>query len=102
MECPKRIHLIENESDVNDIPHDPKEKEVATKTEELKIYHAVEDESLMTITNTPSATENKWLRDNIFRPKGTVNGKECIVIIYGGSCQNIISQALVDRLQLKV
>lgn len=77
MECSKRINLIENESDVN---------ESAAETEELEIYHAVEGESLMIITDTPLATENKWLRDNIFRSKGTVNGQECTIVIDGGSC----------------
>ena len=86
MECSKRINLIENESDVNDIPYDPKEKEVAAEIEELEIYHAVEGESLMIITDTPLDTENKWLRDNIFCSKGTVNGQECTIVIDGGSC----------------
>ena len=67
MECPKRIHLIENECDVKDIPDDPKEKAVAAETDELEIYHAVEGESLMVIKETTSTTEKKWLRDNIFR-----------------------------------
>ena len=59
-------------------------------------------ESLMFIKETTSTTEAKWLRDSIFHSKGTVNGQECTVVIDGGSCQNIISQALVDRLKLKV
>ena len=33
MECPKCIYLIENESDVKDIPDDPKEKEAEATTE---------------------------------------------------------------------
>ena len=44
----------------------------------------------------------KRLRNNIFHSTGTVNDQACIVVIDGGSCENIISQALVDRLQLKV
>ena len=56
----------------------------------------------MVITDTPLITEKKWLRANIFRSKGTVKGQECMVVIDGGSSQNIISQALMDRLQLKV
>ena len=56
----------------------------------------------MVIKETTSTTEKKWLRDNIFRSKGTINGQECTVVIDGGSCKNIIPQALVDQLQLKV
>ena len=59
-------------------------------------------DSLMVVTDTPLITEKKWLRETIFRSKGTVKGQECTVVIDGGSSQNIISQALVDRLQLKV
>ena len=102
MECPKHIHLIENESDENGTPDDPKEKEAKAETKELEIYHAVEGESLMVIKETTSATEKKSLRNNFFRSKGTVNGQACIGVIDGGSCGNIISQAFVDRLQLKV
>ena len=99
-ECPKRIHFIENESDVKDAADDdPKEND----TEKVQDILPEEDiDSLMVITNTPLITEKKWLRETIFRSKGTVNGQECTVIIDGGSSQNIISQALVDRLQLKV
>ena len=61
MECPKRIHLIENESEGKDAPNDPKEKEAEAETEELEIYHEVEGESLMVITEATSATEKKWL-----------------------------------------
>ena len=34
MECPKRIHLIENESDAKDTPDDPTGKVTEAKTEE--------------------------------------------------------------------
>ena len=33
---------------------------------------------------------------------GMVHGLTCIILFDGGSCENIISQALVDRLKLKV
>ena len=44
----------------------------------------------------------KWLRNNIFHSKVTVNGRACKIVIDGGSCENIISQALLDRLKLNV
>ena len=48
-------------------------------------------ESLMFIKETTSTIEMKWLPDNIFRSKGTVNGQECTVLIDGGRYRNIIS-----------
>ena len=56
----------------------------------------------MVLTDTPLTTEKKWLRETIFRSKGTIQGQEYTVVIDGGSSQNIISRALVDRLQLKI
>ena len=56
----------------------------------------------MVIKETTSTIQKKWLKNNIFRSKGNVNGQACTVMIDGGSCENIISQALVDQLQLKV
>ena len=55
----------------------------------------VQKESIPTV-------EKKWLRKNIFRSTGTIHGQNCTVVIDGGSCENIISQTLVDRLKLKV
>ncbi|XP_048134036.1 uncharacterized protein LOC115730707 [Rhodamnia argentea] len=40
-------------------------------------------------------------RNQLFRARCTVNGKVCDVIIDSGSCENIVSKALVDHLQLK-
>ncbi|XP_040365529.1 uncharacterized protein LOC121050199 [Rosa chinensis] len=42
-----------------------------------------------------------WLRHNIFHTKCTANGKVCHVIIDGESCENIVSQEMVDKLNLK-
>ena len=102
VECPKRINLIENESDVKDTPDDPKGKETEAETEELEIIGPYDGKTLMVLKGTTSPIGNKWLRNNIFRLKGTVNGQACTIIIDGGSCENIISQALVDCLKLKV
>ena len=40
-------------------------------------------------------------RNNLFRTRCTISGKVCDIIIDSGSCENIVSQALVDHLQLK-
>ena len=80
-ECPKRIHFIENESDVKDAADDdPKEND----TEKVQDILPKEDiDSLMVIIDTPLITENKWLWETIFCSKGTVKGQECIVVIDG-------------------
>ncbi|KAL6175181.1 hypothetical protein ACLB2K_051823 [Fragaria x ananassa] len=44
--------------------------------------------------------DSEWLRHNIFHTKCTSNGKVCSVIIDSGSCENIVSQHMVDKLSL--
>ncbi|XP_068312511.1 transposon Ty3-I Gag-Pol polyprotein [Pyrus communis] len=50
---------------------------------------------------TARVDNDDWLRHNIFRTKCTTNGKICNVIIDGGSCKNVVSQEMVDKLKLK-
>ena len=40
-------------------------------------------------------------RENIFHTRVNVHGKTCFVIIDGGSCTNVASTLLVDRLGLE-
>ncbi|KAJ0886844.1 putative nucleotidyltransferase, Ribonuclease H [Helianthus annuus] len=52
-------------------------------------------------THVPDPRDDTaWLRNNIFRTKCTSQGKVCTVIIDGGSCKNIVSQTVVDKLNL--
>nr|XP_011457636.1 PREDICTED: uncharacterized protein LOC105349509 [Fragaria vesca subsp. vesca] len=54
------------------------------------------------VMNTVKTKDNpNWLRHNIFHTKCTANGKVCHVIIDGGSCENIVSHGMVDKLNLK-
>lgn len=55
--------------------------------------------SLLTL---PQLLRQIGCEENIFRSKGTIKGQDCTIVIDGGSCQYIISQGLVDLLQLKV
>ena len=87
---------------MKDTLDDPKSKETEAETEELEIIGPYEGETLMVIKQTTSTTEKKWLQNNIFHSKGIVNGQACTVVIDGSNCNNIISQALVNCLQLKV
>ena len=97
-ECPKRITLIEGTQEEPETADDPKSEEsneveeIAAKTDGALLL--VQKESIPTV-------EKKWLRKNIFRSTGTIHRENCTVVIDGGSCENIISQTLVDRLKLK-
>lgn len=50
---------------------------------------------------TKSIDDASWLRNNIFRTKCTSKGKVCTMIIDGGSCENVVSSYMVDKLGLK-
>lgn len=44
--------------------------------------------------------EDDWCRKSIFRTSCTVDDKVCDVIIDGGSCKNVVSPAMVEKLAL--
>ena len=50
---------------------------------------------------TPRADESDWLRNNVFQSTCTILGKVCRFIIDGGSCENIISEEVVRKLEIK-
>lgn len=45
--------------------------------------------------------EDNWLCTNIICTSCTVKEKVCGVIIDGGSCENVVFEEAVDKLQLK-
>nr|GEU80454.1 putative reverse transcriptase domain-containing protein [Tanacetum cinerariifolium] len=46
--------------------------------------------------------DSLWLRNNIFRTKCTSKGKICDMIIDGGSCENVVSTYMVEKLGMKI
>ena len=47
------------------------------------------------------ASKHEEQRENIFYTWCTINGQVCSLIVEGGSCANVASTTLVDKLQLK-
>jgi len=47
-----------------------------------------------------SAQEENWLRKNIFHTRCTTAGKFCDVIIDSGSCENVVSNYMVEKLKM--
>jgi hypothetical protein len=90
------ISLVEEdlEDDVEDEPVDEGSEEEWT--------YADQGESLV-IRRILKSTymEEDWLRNNIFHTKCTSSGKVCNVIIDGGSCENVVSTTMVEKLNLK-
>lgn len=49
---------------------------------------------------SPRAFETEWLRNNLFQSTCTIGGKICTFIIDAGSCENVISEVAVSKLNL--
>ncbi|XP_073122230.1 uncharacterized protein [Henckelia pumila] len=67
-------------------------------------FGAVVGELLVTrrILNTQHKEEEESRRENIFHTRCFVNGKVCSLIIDGGSCTNVVSCKLVEKLGLSL
>ncbi|XP_027362462.1 uncharacterized protein LOC113870064 [Abrus precatorius] len=50
--------------------------------------------------HTAAVREEPWMRHNIFHTRCTTQGKICDVIIDSGSCENIVSSYMVEKLKL--
>ena len=42
-----------------------------------------------------------WLRTKVFYATCNVSGRMCSMIINGGSCENVVSQELIQKLNLR-
>ncbi|GKC44869.1 reverse transcriptase domain-containing protein [Tanacetum coccineum] len=56
---------------------------------------------VLNVAISKSVDDNSWLRNNIFRTKCTSKGKIYDMIIDGGSCENVISTYMVEKLGMK-
>ncbi|GKV11625.1 hypothetical protein SLEP1_g22866 [Rubroshorea leprosula] len=66
------------------------------------VEYAVDGELLVTrqALNVQAKEDDEVQRDNIFHTRCHVKNKECSVIIDGGSCTNVASTVLVEKLNL--
>ncbi|XP_071708258.1 uncharacterized protein [Rutidosis leptorrhynchoides] len=105
-DCPnqKTITTWEDEYPKYDTDGEPEPHE--QKTEGTEMIYADQGEALV-IHRTLNTTvhnddEYSWLRNNIFRTKVNTKGKVCSMIIDGGSCENVVSTEMVEKLGLQV
>ncbi|KEH15325.1 hypothetical protein MTR_1361s0010, partial [Medicago truncatula] len=97
-----------NNDPMNDVEHDPDDiHEVFEKEENEPLYDGecvpfdsgkslVARRSLQTTTNK----EESCLKHNIFHTSKTSQGKVCDIIVNGGSCENVVSNYMVEKLNL--
>ncbi|XP_047326853.1 uncharacterized protein LOC124930564 [Impatiens glandulifera] len=102
VDCPNRriITLVEEEYEEENEETTPIYDEC---NEEGDITYEDYGEALVIrrILNTTYVPDDSWLRNNIFHTRCTSNGKVCDIIVDGGSCENVVATAMVEKLQLK-
>uniref|UniRef100_A0A2N9HAC1 RNA-directed DNA polymerase n=1 Tax=Fagus sylvatica TaxID=28930 RepID=A0A2N9HAC1_FAGSY len=99
-ECPKKkaeLHLVEEEQEEREPIYD--EEPEGDLNEEF--CDADFDAESLVIRRVMTVQEdNQWLRHNIFRTYCVSHGKKCVLMIDSGSCENMVSKVMVDKLKL--
>ncbi|XP_022892006.1 uncharacterized protein LOC111406874 [Olea europaea var. sylvestris] len=87
------------QADVNDPVH------MENEEEEAEIVYTGDTGPLLVVRRaclTPKGSSEDLQRNNIFLSTCTIGGKVCRFIIDSGSCENVISEAAVQKLQLSI
>ncbi|GJS89589.1 hypothetical protein Tco_0772225 [Tanacetum coccineum] len=98
------VYDTDNEEDAEPAPkYDFDGDELVYEDEEVCLPDVGESLVIKRALNVDvSKTDNDlWLRNNIFRTKCTSKEKVCNMIIDGGSCENMVSTHMVQKLRLK-
>ena len=93
-----RALMLEDVVEVKDV--------VESDDDELDGGDNEEEEEVVLVMNKTLLTPRKekddeWLRDNIFHSTCSILGKVCQLVIDGSSCENVMSQEVVNKLGLK-
>ncbi|XP_016733014.1 uncharacterized protein [Gossypium hirsutum] len=99
--CPnRRTMVLRADGEIETEDEEEKESESASEVEE-DVEQPIEEELLVVKRSLSlQGTENNLQRENIFHTQFQVGGKVCSVIIDGGSCTNVASTMMVERLGL--
>jgi len=106
--CTTRRIITIIKGEAYDEVHEEKNRDEPEKEDELEPIY---DEELIVADNgeslvirrslhAMSAQEEHWLRKNIFHTRCTTAGKVCDVIIDSGSCDNVVSNYMVEKLEM--
>ncbi|GKE37907.1 reverse transcriptase domain-containing protein [Tanacetum coccineum] len=103
-DCPNLKTLAFVPDDAGPIYDTDIEPELDKPSDEL-VYldrgEALVIQRVLNVTVSKSIDDNSWLCNNIFRTKCTSKGKICDMIIDGGSCENVVSTYMVEKLGMK-
>ncbi|XP_056855037.1 uncharacterized protein LOC130504448 [Raphanus sativus] len=93
----KRVILIRENGDIES-------EEEVSESEEERVEMPTRGELLVTrrTLNLQAKTDGDEQRENLFHTRCMVHGKVCSLVIDGGSCTNVASETMVEKLGLKV
>ncbi|GKV50482.1 hypothetical protein SLEP1_g57184 [Rubroshorea leprosula] len=106
-DCPNRRIITIIGEEIHEVSNGEVEKEHSDETKpqlEEELIAVDHGESLV-VRRSPHATITKdedWLQHNIFHTRCPSRGKVCNVIIDSGSCENVVSSYMVEKLGLPV
>ncbi|XP_062224492.1 uncharacterized protein LOC133923045 [Phragmites australis] len=106
-ECPSRRTMIVNENNEWESASEPEYDEYpeeALNSDENEIQADVDDNNCFISRRVLSVNvgkEENGQRHNLFHTRGIIKDKLCRIIVDNGSCNNIASQELVERMGLK-
>ncbi|XP_052886928.1 uncharacterized protein LOC128295407, partial [Gossypium arboreum] len=100
-QCPnRRTMVLRADGEIETEDEEEKESESASEVKE-DVEQPMEGELLVVKRSLSlQGAENDLQRENIFHTRCQVGGKVCSVIIDGGSCTNVASTMMVERLGL--
>ena len=88
-----------------DDENDGEEKELIMTEALEEVEEGPDEGEMLVIRRAFSSITSQYdmeQRENIFHTRCTVKGKVCSLIIKGGSCANVGSKTLVDKLMLSI
>ncbi|KAG7583645.1 Integrase catalytic core [Arabidopsis suecica] len=95
----KRIMILK---DTGEIESEDEQQEENSSSEDCEAPSKGELLVAMKTLSVIAKTDEQEQRENLFHSRCIVNDKVCSLIIDGGSCTNVASEAMVEKLGLKV
>ena len=101
--CPnKRVMTLKEIEEIEESMREVEDEEEKSESEEEIVEEADVGEILVLkrVLHTQVSMDDDGQRENLFQTRCTVKGKVCSVIIDSGSCTNVASTTLVEKLSL--
>ena len=104
IECPNRRIVSLAEWKVNKEEEEEKDRILCAieETPEEEVMEEADEGELLVLRRTLGSLkgDQEAQRENIFHSRCTIQGKVCSLIIDGGSCANVASSTMVEKLKL--